>query len=460
MSELKEIFSEIGQTLDSMTLSCPLESLPKNCRHALKNLAKKLAKAEEKALEKERRYNLMDDLYYSIGSKLNSTFEQDEILSIILDSLKRLIGFDAAGIFLVDKTNNNITAELIIGYQESKLNRVYQKVGEGILGWVIQNGEIVNLPDVRKDSRYIDARNRTRSECAVPMISEGRVIGCINLESNNLDAFSQDDVHLLETYATQATLAVERARIQSQLWEKKRLEKEIEIARNIHSALLPRNAPDIKDFQVSGFNVSSFEVGGDYYDFIPLPIGGYGLAIADVAGKGLGAALIMSGFRAALRSEVRHNFQPHQVMHKVNHFVVESTDPGSFVTAVYGTLIANEFNYVNAGHNPPVLLHPNGSFELLETGGLILGFKTEQYYEQAKVLLKSGDSILFYTDGLTEAMNQNSEEFGIERLIKAFKSSQKLPFKDRINFIHQKTVRFSKSSGLMDDQTLMILSCR
>ena len=443
-----------------MALNCPLESLPKNCRHALKHAAKKLAKAEAKALEKERRYNLMDDLYYSIGSKLNSTFDQDEILSIILDSLQKLIGFDAAGIFLVDNSNNNIVAELILGYRESKLNRVHQKVGEGVLGWVIQKGERVNLPDIRKDSRYIDARSRTRSECAVPLISDNVVIGCINLESDKLAAYSQDDVNLLETYATQATLAVERARIQSLLWEKKRLEKEIEIASNIHSALLPRTAPVIDGFQVDGFNLSSFDVGGDYYDFIPLPIGGLGLSIADVAGKGLGAALIMSGFRAALRSEVRHNLQPHQVLHKVNHFVVESTDPGSFVTGIYGTLIGNEFNYVNAGHNPPILLHADGSVELLETGGLILGFKTEQYYEQAKISLKSGDNILFYTDGLTEAMNPNSEEFGMDRLINTFKSSQKLPFKERINFIHQKTVRFTKSSGLMDDQTLMILSCR
>jgi len=460
MNELTKILREIHANLDAMALSCPIENMPQECRHSLKAVAKKLGKAESLASAQQTRYSLMDDLYYSVGSKLNSTFDQEELLKIILDSLKKLIGFDAAGIFLVDHNTAHIEAEIVQGYQESKLYRVRQKVGEGILGLVIAAAEPMNIQDVRREPRYIDARARTRSELAVPMISAGKVIGCINLESNKAAAFSQEDVNLLETYATQATLAVERARLQRQLWEKKRLEEEIGLARSIHSALLPSAAPEIPGFELAGLNISSFDVGGDYYDFVHLPSGGWGLAIADVSGKGLGASLIMSGFRAAVRAEVRHNLQPHQLMHKVNHFVMESTASGSFVTAFYATLIGNQFSYVDAGHNPPILLSPDGSVKFLDSGGLVLGIETEQYYDQQSFELLPGDDILFYTDGLTEAMNPEEEEFGLKRVIKALKKTAGLPAQDRLKSILQKVTRFTKGAGLRDDLTLMILSCK
>jgi len=460
MNELSQTLIEIQASFDAMAQRCPVENMQPECRHSLKSIAKKLAKAQTLAVEQQRRYSLMDDLYYSVGSKLNSTFDQDELLKIILDSLKKLIGFDAAGIFLVDLASGSIEAEVIVGYQETKLNRVRQKVGEGILGLVIANAQPMNIEDVRREPRYIDARTRTRSELAVPMISRNKVIGCINLESNRTAAFSHEDANLLETYATQATLAVERARLQRQLWEKKRLEKEIELARNIHSALLPQEAPIIPGFDLAGMNISSFDVGGDYYDFIHLPAGGWGLAIADVAGKGLGASLIMSGFRAALRAEVRHNLQPHQLMHKVNHFVMESTAEGSFVTAFYATLIGNQFSYINAGHNPPILLHQDGSVIFLENGGIVLGIETEQYYQQQLIELRPGDDILFYTDGLTEAMNPQQEEYGLKRAVKALKKTAGLNAADRLNSILQKVTRFTKGAGLLDDLTLMILSCK
>ena len=459
MSELLDIVANIRVNLDKLADGCPVDELPRQCRHSLKAVARMLQRAEKLTGQRERRYELIDDLYYSVGSKLNSTFDQDEILRIILDSLKKLIGFNAAGIFLVNHKNGDIEAEVTSGFRAKQFSRVRQKVGEGILGWVIENQETQNIPDVFKDSRYVQARSSTKSEAAVPMFSKSKVIGCINLESDRLNAFSQEDIHLIETYATQATLVVERARLQRELWEKKRLEEEVNLARNIQASLLPDNEPEIPGFELSGMNVPSSEVGGDYYDYIPIPTGGIGLAIADVAGKGIAASLTMSGFRAALRGEIRHNLQPHQVMHKVNHFVLESTDVGSFVTAFYGILIGNRFSYVNAGHNPPILLRNHRDYELLEKGGMVLGIDEEQYFEQGAVDVNPGDVILFYTDGITEAFNPGEEEFGIDRLLSALKETKEMSADKKIQSIYRKVLDYTKGSKGMDDMTIMLLRC-
>jgi sigma-B regulation protein RsbU (phosphoserine phosphatase) len=207
-----------------------------------------------------------------------------------------------------------------------------------------------------------------------------------------------------------------------------------------------------------GLNVPSSEVGGDYFDFISLESKKLGLAIADVAGKGLAAALTMAGFRAALRSEARHSIQPPQVMHKVNHFVHESA-PGSFVTAFYGILSGWRLNYVNAGHNPPILLHEDGEYELLETGGLVLGFEEEQYFEGGEAMMSPGDTVLFYTDGVTEAQNTQEEEYGLPRLLEQFRRTQKLAVETQIDAIHRSVLAFACNSEPQDDLTLMIVKC-
>jgi len=460
LSEVTDILENIRSIADSLAQELSVEKRVQGSKGEFAEVEQQLARAIDLIKEHERRDELIDNLYYSVGSKLNSTFNLDELLGIIVDSLNKLIGFDAGGVFLVNQDNCEIEAEYIVGYNENSFEQVHQKVGEGILGWVIVNGSSVNISDVAEDERYISARPETNSELAVPMINEGRVIGCINLESDRKNAFDAEDIAILETYATQASLAVERARLQQEIWKKKRLEEEVAIARKIQVSLLPHTAPEIEGFVLAGMNEPSSEVGGDYYDFIPLATGGLGLAIADVSGKGIGAALIISGVRAALRGEIRHNLQPHQVIHKVNHFVYESTEMGSFVTAFYGILIGKQFTYVNAGHNPPILIHNDDRLELLESGGLILGFEEEQYYEQGMVTFKAGDSLLFYTDGVTEAMDPGGVEYGLDKLIRTLRETKGMKAQERIKSIHRSVAAFSHGSKeWMDDLTLMLLYC-
>ena len=457
MSNLTDIFNSIKNYTIDFQKEAVESGYSEECRTKLEKILIGINQAEILIEEHRTRDQLIDNLYLSIGSKLNTTFDLHELMGVIVDSLEKLIGFNAAGVFLLNLGSGEIESDFIRGYQFDQTTKIRQKVGEGILGMVIESGKSINVGDVSKNPRYVDARPQTRSEMAVPLVSQGNIIGCINLESDELDFFSDESLTLLETFATQASLALERARFQAQLLEKKILEEELSIARKIQMSLLPVKTPDFPGFEMAGLNLPSRHVGGDYYDFFQMLNGSLGVAIADVAGKGIGAALTMSGFRAALRSEIRHGFQSAKLMHKVNHFVYESTESSGFITAFVALFEGDCLKYINAGHNPPILLRENGDHELLECGGIVLGFQEEQEFDEGIAQFNIGDTVLLYTDGATEAMNSNDVEFGIENLLAVMKDNATVKIKDRLRAIHRKIVQYSGEYISRDDLTLVMI---
>ncbi len=255
--------------------------------------------------ERER---LQNDLFIEIAAKLSTTLALDELLPLIIDSLREVVQSDAGGIFLVKADTGEIEGQVLRGYDIDVLHQVRQKVGQGLMGVVIQTGEPVRVGDVRNDDRYIWARTETRSEMAVPLLSESRVIGCFNLESDQLDAYSAHDQELLTTFASHAAIAIERIRFYRDVLKKRRYEEELALARQIQLSLLPRDIPQFPPYDLAGINFPSQAVGGDYYDFIPLTDKDLGIVIGDVSGKGTGAALIMASFRASLRMDCHHQF--------------------------------------------------------------------------------------------------------------------------------------------------------
>jgi serine phosphatase RsbU (regulator of sigma subunit) len=279
------------------------------------------------------------------------------------------------------------------------------------------------IPDVVRDPRYVMARASTRSELAVPMISDSRVMGALNLENDELDAYRPRDAQLLLRFANQAAISVVRARLHRELLRRQRLEDEVHLARRIQESFLPASDPELAGYQISGRVIASLEVGGDSYDAIRITESQIGLLVADVAGKGVPAALILASFQAALRSEVRHLYEIRRIMANVNRLLCETTRAEQFVTAVYGVVDTQEsvFTYTNAGHNPPILLHGDGSVEWLRDGGLILGVDARAHYEQGRVALRRGDVLLLYTDGAVEAVDPTGREFGCDRLVEVLR---------------------------------------
>jgi len=413
-------------------------------------------------VERERQENqtLMD-----ISMKLSSSSAIEDVLQTILDSLRQVVAFDAAGIFIYDRDLGQIEIDMLVGYEGASrelIHRKFQeavKVGQGIVATVIQTGHPIYVPDVRHDPRYIAVRHTTLSELAVPIVLRDEVVGAFNLESDIVDCFTERDLRSLTTFANHAGVAIERARTDQLRQHTRRIQEEIFLARRIQATFLPSTTPSFEPYDLAGMNFPSSEVGGDYFDFISITDNDMGVAIGDVTGHGVGAALLMANFRACLRIESRNNFAIHTILGKVNDYLYETNIPDSFVTAVYGVLDRNNhsFSYSNAGHNPPFRMKPDGSVDFLEVGGLILGAFPDALYEETTIALHPGDVLVFYTDGVTEAHDADGNEFGLERLMDLVRTHRDLPAVQMVRRICDTVHDYLSADWTQDDLTLSVI---
>ena len=398
-------------------------------------------------------------LLYEVGKKLSSTLNIDEVLKMILGSLQVVVGFDGGAVFLIEEEKGEVSTVYSEGYEEANQEYIRLKIGQGLVGWVARTGEAVIVPDITKDERYVKARPQTMSEIVVPIKIDHRVIGVLNLEANTLSAFDRKSLELIRAYASHAAISIERAIMHKKMLENKRLEEQLAIAREIQLTFLPKEDPSLPGYDISGVNVPSGEVGGDYFDFIKIIDYQTGISIADVAGKGIPASLIMAAFRASLIAEIRNNYAIRMICKKVNSLIYESVERENYVTAVYGVLDSKNdiFTFANCGHNQPIMLRRDGRIEFLKEGGMALGIVPDTTYEERPIFLQSGDMILFYTDGVTEAYNEKGEQFGTERVIGTLKKYRNLSANRILQSIHQEVKDFASGSHIFDDLTMVVL---
>ncbi len=258
------------------------------------------------------------------------------------------------------------------------------------------------------------------SMLSVGMRYKGRPIGALRVYTSEETHFSQLQIDLLKAVAAQAAAAIENARLLAETIQAQALERQVQMAVDVQLRLVPQRAPDIPGIDVASVYVPCYELGGDLFDFIPLADDNLGLVIADVAGKGVPASLIMASVRAALRAHVDNIYYLYEVMHRVNVMIYRDTKPSEFVTLFYGVLDTRNkrFTYCNAGH-PPAMLLRNGEVTDLTGGSLVLGVDPEESYRQEVVQLQGGDVLLLYTDGLTEAMNFQRQVYGRQRVVES-----------------------------------------
>ncbi len=425
----------------------------------LTDLAEQIAIALDNARLYERvRLEVREkELLYEVGKRISSSLDLDEVLELILDCLGEVVSFAAAGIFVVDPEMKQIASLATMGYEKSMEDRVQLKFGEGVVGWVAKNGEPAIVDDVSKDPRYINARPETSSEVVVPLFAGDKVIGVINLESDEVGAFTEDDVELMKAFGSQAALSLERAKLHAQILERRKLVDELEVARHIQKTFLPDKIPRIPGYDLSAINIPSEAVGGDYYDIIPISEGQWGIAIADVFGKGVPAALVMASFRASLLAEIRNNYMINTILRKVNTLIWESVEPERCVTACYGVLDAESgiFTYSNAGHLHPIVIRKKG-IRRLDKGGILLGAIKNTEYREERVHLEAEDVVLFFTDGLTEAEDVHGATFGEQRLIETARSLVGRPSSEIVDSVHRAVWDFC-GGQLSDDFTLLVL---
>ncbi|MDT7603549.1 MAG: phosphoserine phosphatase RsbU/P [Acidobacteriota bacterium] len=409
-------------------------------------------------------------LLLDITKKISRSLDVEEVVNLVMDTLDQLLRYDAAGIYVVECEHGTdgkcvpsalkrFSKTAVRGYDIGEMSELHMKVGEGLIGHVAKTGEPLIVPDVRLDPRYVNARHATRSEMIAPIISSEEVLGVFDLESDELNAYDEDDLEVLMLLASHVAIILEKAMLYEQSIERRRLQAQLEVARQVQLELLPPRDPKLEGFDISAYNFSTEEVSGDYYDFVPIYDDHLGLVIADVSGKGVPAALLMAFLRASLRAAIQIGYAPNISMAKVNYLLWESTENNQFVTAFYGVLDATNktLAYANAGHNPPLLMDAEGQARFIERGGIPLGmFRDTRYYEYY-VPIEPGQTLVLYTDGATEAAGTDGCEFGRDRLEEKVREGKDLSAKELIKSLHGAILEWTDGRGSSDDVTFVVV---
>jgi sigma-B regulation protein RsbU (phosphoserine phosphatase) len=390
------------------------------------------------------------------AQKINSILDLDQLIDKIVNDISCSFGCAEINIFLHEPEHSEMVLAGVHGCTvHSKGHRL--RIGkEGLVGYVAATGQMRYAPDVTRDPYYIACEKDTRSELAIPLHVDRELVGVFTASHRENDAFDADQLRLFQGLCSHIGIAIQNARrFQQERSEREKMSREAQEARSIQQALLPKSSPFIPGFAVSGLSISAGAIGGDWYDFIDLGEGRWGLVLADVSGKGTAAALLMSATRAVLRSLAENSCTPAEVLTKLNHLLVEDFPSGRFVTMVYAVLdpIQGTLTYANAGHLPPLLVEPSGATFLQTEMGLPLGIRHGSYSE-ATVRLGDQFRIALYSDGITEATNPEDEEYGPARLAAYVQRMDACP-----DTLLEEVRAFANGAGLRDDATVIML-CR
>ncbi len=338
------------------------------------------------------------------------------------------------------------------------------RISNAVRDRVINEKTSLLVRDARLDEAFADrmsiVQQQIRSMLAVPLQTDDRVIGLIYLDSPHfIKEFTKEDLSLLTVMANVAAIRIEHTRLAEVEAAERLHAKQLEQAAEIQRGLLPVTAPRVPGVDLAGYNAACHTVGGDYYDFLPYPDGRVGLLVGDVAGKGMPAALLMSSLQARVQVLFDDPTDLAALVTRLNRIISSNCPSNRFITFFIGVLDpkTGDLTYVNAGHNPPLVSHADGSVEKLEGTGLILGILPIATYQQGVCRLDPGDSVLLFSDGVTEAVRPNAdEEFGEERLAQVLAGLRDQSAEAIITSINQKVEDFTCGAPPADDITLVV----
>ena len=379
------------------------------------------------------------------------------ILSGILDGLAELVRLDAAGVYIVDAAGRKLRHSLVRGCDLPVPQIKAPFDGQGAIGTVLATGRPVQLAG--DSPQASEGRGCARSRLLVPILgATGRVLGALDAWSDDPEGYDAEAAHLLTIYGHAVAGAIESARLQAEVIDKRRMDVDLALARQVMQELLPNNAPELPGFDIAGSHATSLAVGGDYYEFIPLGDDRWGVVIADVVGKGMTAALLVSAIRASIASLVGHELAVRAIMRRANRFFHESVEEGKYVTLFYAVLDVQHRRllYSNAGHVPPVLLRKGGGVELLEDGGVPLGLFEAPRYVDGYATLRQGDLLALYTDGVVEAMDRDDQPYGLDRFVATLARARDAGAGEICSAV-MRDVRQHLSGGPSDDCSLVVI---
>ena len=399
-------------------------------------------------------------LLHRVAQRINSNLDLDSLLAEIVNDISDTFGCSRSAVLLKD----DATDELVVGADcggdmNLHLKGDRFKIGQyGMVGHVGAIGETYYAPDVSVDPYYLVSDSQTRSEVDIPLSSHGHLIGVFNAQHKEVNGFSPDRIELLEALAGHIATAIENARMfQKERSEKERMAKELMEARRIQQSLFPGETPSISGFNINGACLPCLEVGGDWYDYIPLQDGRLAIVLADVSGKGMGAAMLMSSTRTVLRLVAENGTSsPAEVLCRVNRVLLRDFPSAKFVTMVFAILDPRRETIVfaNAGHCPPILVSMSGAEPLLTDVGLPLGIQESSFSERT-VVMTEGTKLVVYSDGLTEAMSPSMEQYG-ERRLTDYLTHQSPSVENLLEDVR----KFRNGHSISDDLTVVMIESK
>ena len=424
----------------------------------------------EELIEKYNEVNLI----YDISDALSAVLDPQKVCEVIIEKAVEVLGVERASIMLYDDKRQRLRIRAAHGLQlsEEEVQNIEVAPGEGISGKVFASGEhllVENIEQMTRQERWAAGRKyATSSFLSVPMIctpkqAEKKVMGVINMtDKKTEEMFTSGDLRLLTAVASQAAISLYNIQLIEEVKDAERVKREMEIAQQIQMGLLPGNPPLIPGIELAGRCLPATQVGGDYYDFFLNAENTLGVVIADVSGHNVGAALMMAAARSTLRSEVLTQRSPSKILENTNFVLYDDlTHAELFMTMFYAEYDAHTkiLRYSNGGHNHPILLRAR-TCSFLDTDGMLIGMLASVNFEEKTLYLQPNDFVIFYTDGVVEAMNEEGKMFKIERLCQVIEVHWQSDAQQLLNKIFEELDRFTVNAFRSDDITVVVLKVR
>lgn len=397
-----------------------------------------------------------------IATTITSTQQLEELVDMIVKKCVKHLKVEQGAVMLLDEEDKEKPFHTMIRQQDSKSNILPYRLDNQLTGWMLKNQAPLLTNDLKNDERFkavMEQDTPINSLLSVPLLLKGKMIGILTVFNKHPDTgFTADDQRLLAIIAAQSAHIIENARLYNEEQKLLMMREEMRLARETQLNLLPKDIPSIPGYTVFAKTISAKEVGGDYYDIIKIDDNNIAFCLGDVTGKGMSAAMLMANIQATLRAQIINGCSCTESLYHSNNLLCSSTEPAKFVTLFLGILNtkSNEVCYSNAGHDPP-LFFSDTNINQLDAGGLLLGSFADSPYEQEKLVMNPGDLLVLYSDGITEAMNEEDQEFGEEELLGIIKNNKDTEPDILIEEIISTVKEHSGSSPQSDDMTLMMI---
>jgi phosphoserine phosphatase RsbU/P len=397
-----------------------------------------------------------------VGREISSILDVEKLLRHAAELVKRVIDYQILSIMLYDEEQGVFRHRMDVKHGQKVQGKLRVAATEGIVGAAATRREPVLVPDVTTDSRYLMVNPETRSELAIPMIYKEKVIGVLDVESPQLNYFTQEHVQTLSILASNLAVSLENARLYEQVArDEARLERDLQAAKRIQGALLRPVPTDDYGLDVAARYLSAREVCGDLYEFLRYGPQQLGVALGDVSGKGTAAALYGAVAIGIMRSLAPQKLQPAEMLRQMNQIVGERRIEGRFMTACFATWQKGrqKLRVANAGQSQP-LLYKGGRCDRIELTGFPLGIFEEVKYEEWSVALETGNILVFHSDGITETANSEGQLFGTGRLKNLIEQHHQLSAAELADAVLREVDWFAQSAPLSDDRTLVVLKVK